>query len=143
MMQYLIIDGYNIINKWPDLIRAKQKSMELAREKLNTIIQKYTDFKEIKVTIVYDGAGQERSRIEGNPEIIFSKNYESADAIIESLVYNYDNPEQILVATDDNNQRNFIIGAGAYYVSAEGLMSEVNETLADMRKALEKDHPYA
>lgn len=142
-MQYLIIDGYNIINKWPDLIRAKQKSMELAREKLNTIIQKYTDFKEIKVTIVYDGAGQERSRIEGNPEIIFSKNYESADAIIESLVYNYDNPEQILVATDDNNQRNFIIGARAYYVSAEGLMSEVNETLADMRKALEKDHPYA
>ncbi len=77
MLQYLLIDGYNIIYSWPDLIKAKAKSIELARDKLNTVIQKYSDFKKIKVTIVYDGRNSERTETEDNPKIIFSKGGDS------------------------------------------------------------------
>lgn len=28
------VDGYNIINSWPELIHIKENSLELAREKL-------------------------------------------------------------------------------------------------------------
>ena len=141
MLQHLIIDGYNIINKWPDLIKAKDKSMELAREKLNTIIQKYSDFKGIKVTIVYDGKGPERTETKDNPKIIFSKGGETADTVIEYLVCNHKSPEEITVATDDSVQRNFVTSAGAHSVSADDFMSEVNETLVDMREALKRSYP--
>lgn len=136
MAEYLIIDGYNIISKWPDLAENKQKNIEFARQKLNNIIQKYIDYKGIKVTIVYDGAGPDKSIINGSPEIIFSKGTESADSIIESLVYNHQSPEQIIVATDDNIQRNFIVTAGAWYVSANDLETEVAEVLEEMRTKL-------
>lgn len=137
MHSWLIIDGYNIINKWPDLAKAKQKSIEFAREKLNTIIQKYSDFKEMDVTIVYDGKGTERELIKGNPSIIFSKSAETADAVIEYLVYNSDKSKGITVATDDNAQRNFVVCAGADCISAEKLMNEVKQALAEMRKMLD------
>ena len=136
MLQHLIIDGYNIINKWPDLIKAKDKSMELAREKLNTIIQKYSDFKGIKAIIVYDGKGPERTETKDNPRIIFSKGGETADAVIEYLAYNHKSPEEITVATDDSVQRNFVVGAKAYCISSEELEAEVKETLLEMRKML-------
>ena len=136
MLQHLIIDGYNIINKWPDLIKAKNKSIELAREKLNTIIQKYSDFKGIKAIIAYDGRGPERTETKDNPKIIFSKGGETADTVIEYLVCNHKSPEEITVATDDSVQRNFIVGAGAHSVSADDLEAEVKETLLEMRKML-------
>jgi len=136
MYSWLIIDGYNIIHKWPDLVKAKLKNIEFAREKFNTIIQKYSDFKGIKITIVYDGQGKERSNTKDNPEIVFSKSTETADSIIEYLVQNHDNPKEILVATDDNVQRSFIITAGAWYISAADFESEVNSVLGDMRKRL-------
>lgn len=141
MYSWLIIDGYNIISKWPDLAKAKRKSIEFAREKLNTIIQKYSDFKEIEVTIVYDGKGGERELIKGNPSIIFSKSAETADAVIEYLVYNNNKSKEITVATDDNVQRNFVICAGANCISAEKLMNEVKQTLVEMRKILDNEKP--
>ncbi len=143
MLQHLIIDGYNIINKWPDLIEAKKESIELAREKLNTLVQKYSDFKGIKTAIVYDGKNSKRTETKDNPKIIFSKGGETADTVIEYLVQNHENPDEITVATDDNIQRNFIVGAKAHYISAEDFMLEVNRALADMRDTLERGHPYA
>ncbi len=136
MSTYLIIDGYNIINKWPELIKAKNQTIEFAREKLNTIIQKYADFKNTKTTIVYDGAGREREKIEGTPQIIYSKGTETADAVIEYIVKNYETPGDIIVATDDNVQRNFIVTAGAWYMSAQDLENEVKAALVEMRKLL-------
>ena len=133
---WLIIDGYNVIYKWSDLLKAKHKSIEFAREKLNTLIQKYSDFKGIKATIAYDGKSSNREEIEGNPKIIYSKNKETADAVIESLVYNYDKPGEITVVTDDNIQRNFVIGAGAHCISADQFETELNEALSEMREML-------
>ncbi len=135
-VSWLIIDGYNVINKWPELIKAKHKSIEFAREKLNTLIQKYSDFKGIKATIVYDGKGNNREEMEGNPKIIYSKNKETADAVIESLAYNYDKPDEITVVTDDNIQRNFVIGAGAHCISADQFETELSEALTEMREML-------
>jgi len=136
MYSWLIIDGYNIINKWGSLLKAKNESIEFARETLNTIIQKYSDYKDIKVTIVYDGKNPEREEISGSPNIIFSKRNETADTIIEFLVYNADNPAEITVATDDNIQRSLVMGAGAWFISAKELEAEVDETLKQMRKKL-------
>ncbi|UCH12874.1 MAG: NYN domain-containing protein [Candidatus Omnitrophota bacterium] len=133
---WLIIDGYNVINKWPELIKAKDKSIEFAREKLNTLVQKYSDFKGIKTTIAYDGKGRSSEELEGNPKIIYSKNKETADAVIESLVYNYDKPGEITVVTDDNIQRNFVIGAGARCISADQFETELSEALTEMRQML-------
>ncbi|MBN1404976.1 MAG: NYN domain-containing protein [Candidatus Omnitrophica bacterium] len=132
---WLIIDGYNIINKWPGLIGAKHKSIGFAREKLNTIMQKYCDYKKTKVTIVYDGKGEEREVEKGNPEIIFSKTSETADSVIEYLAYN-NKSQGLTVATDDGVLRNFIITTGVDCVSAKNLMDEVDGALSQMREGL-------
>ena len=38
MGEFLIIDGYNVINAWPDLIRLKEINFEHARLKLIDIL---------------------------------------------------------------------------------------------------------
>ncbi|HEO63794.1 MAG TPA: hypothetical protein ENN78_00815 [Candidatus Omnitrophica bacterium] len=136
MSSFLIIDGYNIINKWPKLIKAKCKSIELAREALYNIVQKYSDFTGTKATIVYDGKGKESQHIKGDVDVIFSSEKETADSIIETLVYNAKEPNRIKVVTDDNVQRNMVMGMGSFTLSCRSFEKEVGQAQKDLTQHL-------
>lgn len=64
MFSHLIIDGYNIINKWPSLKKAKSKSLDFARQQFIDTVEKYSDYTGIKVTIVFDGKGEMLQRVD-------------------------------------------------------------------------------
>lgn len=134
---YLIIDGYNIINKWPRLIKARQKSIESARAELFNIIQAYCDYAGAEGIIVYDGKGKERSAENTNPRIIFSRKGETADTIIESLVYNFDDKSKVKVVTEDRAQGDMIVGMGAFVLSTERLELEIKSASSSMEDFIE------
>jgi len=142
MSSYLIIDGYNIINKWPNLIQAKEKSIEFARSELFYIIQKYADAKDLDAVIVYDGRASERSLEKGNPTVIYSKRSETADTVIESLVYNFTTDKnqksglQIRVVTGDRIISNMVLGMGAAVSSPEIFASELKTGIQYMREGI-------
>jgi len=114
---YLIIDGYNVINKIPYLVNAQNLSMESARDKLFKIFQEYCDFSLVEGLIVYDGNQSARTVEDGNPAVIFAKCNECADTIIESLIYNMENKQDARVVTDDRVISNLVTGMGAFTMS--------------------------
>jgi len=50
----LIVDGYNVINAWAELIKLKDQSLEHARDKLVEMMAGYGAYKGYRVTVVYD-----------------------------------------------------------------------------------------
>lgn len=134
----LIIDGYNLITNRPKLIKAKRKGIESARAELFNLMQAYCDFTAQEAIIVYDGSQKERSVEDANPTVIFSKKGESADTVIESLVYNLDDKSNVKVVTDDRALENLIVGMGASVISAKSLELEVKSASSSLRDFIEE-----
>jgi predicted RNA-binding protein with PIN domain len=133
MSSYLIVDGYNIIAKLPSLVKAKRKSIEFARARLCELIEAYCDYNGAKGTIVFDGGQREQQEEGDNPKVIFSKKGESADTIIESLVYNCDDKINTRVVTDDRAIRNMVVGMGASCISINMFEDELKSVLSSMK----------
>ena len=54
MGEYLIIDGYNVINAWKDFAQLRQENLEHARELLVAGVAEYAAFKGYKAIVVFD-----------------------------------------------------------------------------------------
>lgn len=134
MGEYLIIDGYNVINAWPDLIRLKEINFEHARLKLIDILSDYAGFKGIEIIIVFDAhqvkGGQGNKEEQEKLQIIYTPENNTADMVIEKLVSELQCQERenkIYVATSDRVEQNIILGKGAYRISSRELLLEVQE----------------
>ena len=54
MGEYLIIDGYNVINAWKDFAQLRQENLEHARELLVAGVAEYAAFKGYRAVVVFD-----------------------------------------------------------------------------------------
>jgi predicted RNA-binding protein with PIN domain len=134
----LIVDGYNVISGWPELALLKSQSLEHARDKLVEYMVNYKAYTGIHVIVVFDGcyvkgASGNRSSA-GGIEIIFSKEGETADMVIERLVSLWPPNQLVAVATSDWVEQQLILGKGAIRVSARELSQKVNESMHKLRK---------
>lgn len=140
--RYLLVDGYNIINAWEDLIRASKISLETAREKLIEAMANYSALTGIKVWVVFDAHMVERSRrgkySAGNVDVIFTKEGETADQYIEKVVDAIGRECEVLVATSDWVEQQIVMGRGAFRISARELKLEVEKWADVQRKREEK-----
>ncbi len=129
----LLIDGYNIINAWPELIALKENSLEHARDKLTEIMTGYGAFKKYNVILVFDAHGVVGTdscyRINDSTEVVYTKEGETADSYIEKMVYYLLRPDvrsgRVYVVTSDWAEQLVILGAGAYRISARELLQDV------------------
>lgn len=135
----IFIDGYNLINKWPRLMKAKRESIESARAELFNIIQAYCDYTAQEGIIVYDGKGKERSFEDTNPRVIFSRKGETADTVIEAMVYNIDDKTKVRVVTEDRALENMITGMSASLLSAENLESEIRSVSSSIKDFIDEN----
>ena len=133
MGRVLILDGYNIVNAWPDLIKAKDESLETAREKLIDVVVNYAALTGYKVVLVFDGhkmKGNTGSREMCNDvEIVYSKYNETADQVIERMVSLFPSHEVCVVTADEVEQR-LIFGRGALRMTPGEFYQEVVNVLA-------------
>lgn len=53
-MDILIVDGYNMIGAWPELVQLKQRDLAAARDRLIEILAEYQGFTGFKVIVVFD-----------------------------------------------------------------------------------------
>lgn len=131
MQEYLIVDGYNIINAWPVFEKLRVESFEHARAKLIEILSNYQGSTDSRVIIVFDahlvkGGSQKKELIDGI-EVIFSQENETADNVIEKLVGTLPIQSKITVATSDWVEQTLVLGRGAVRMSARELFLEINE----------------
>ena len=48
-MRVIFIDGYNVINSWPNLKKSKNYSYDIARTELTEMLENYAAFNSCKI----------------------------------------------------------------------------------------------
>jgi predicted RNA-binding protein with PIN domain len=129
-MDVLVVDGYNVIGAWEELVALKQKDIGQARDRLIEILVEYQAFTHHRVIIVFDALfvkGKESRKAVKTVEIIYTKEEETADECIERLVKSLKNVKnQVYVATSDYMEQRTIFSRGALRISARELLIEIN-----------------
>jgi hypothetical protein len=121
--RYLIVDGHSIIFAWPELRKLQGRRSALARETLLKQLRHYQDWTAVRVVIVFDGKGKkiDASSEPGDVQIFYSREGQSADAIIERLASKYAKRFELMVATSDTIEAQTVQACGAEWISSEGL----------------------
>jgi predicted RNA-binding protein with PIN domain len=140
MNEYLVVDGYNIIGAWPQLVKLKDINLEEARDQLIHMLADYQAFTGIQVCVVFDayhipglGGKYEQSKL----RIVYTKEKETADELIESLVSEMiGRRKRVYVATSDMTEQNVIFGKGALRLSARELLGKIKENDQELQRKL-------
>jgi predicted RNA-binding protein with PIN domain len=136
--QYLIVDGYNIIFAWEDLAAVAAHDLDAARRGLLNALSSYAGYKKCRTVVVFDGY-----KVKGNPgtkeqfhnlQVVYTAEGETADAYIESLVYEIGSNYNLKVATSDGLVQLSSLRSGVLRMSARELRREVEDARVDMRK---------
>lgn len=131
---YLIVDGYNVINAWGELKEISKKNLEESREKLNEILSEYASFKGVYTIVVYDAYKVKNSiyrEVEsGNFKVVYTKEKQTADSYIEKLIAEFGPKKHlnIRVATDDMVEQQMVLGKGASRISTRELLIEIENS---------------
>ena len=130
-MKTMFIDGYNVINSWPNLKTVKDYSYDTARQKLTEILQNYATYKGYKIFIVFDahmvqGNVGKRENLEG-VAIIYTKEGETADNYIEKSIDRIGRKSDVCVVTSDSLEQQIAFQRGAIRMSSLELYFEVEE----------------
>lgn len=136
----LIVDGHSMIFQWPELSQSYAAAGASVRESLVRMLTALQDNSDWTVAVVFDGRGAKPSS-EGSPDgikIFYSKDGQTADAIIERLAAKYAPRCDVTVATDDHLERTTVESFGAISISSRQLQSEIEAAARDIQTALQR-----
>lgn len=122
MKEWLLIDGYNVINHWQEFNKIREENLEHARELLRAMVIEYGVYKGQQVILVFDALevqGVAKEEVVGGCTVVFTAEGETADSWIERKVYSLVNAgTDVYVVTSDFAEQMSILGSGAYRISA-------------------------
>jgi predicted RNA-binding protein with PIN domain len=140
--QDLIVDGYNIIFAWDTLAETAKSDLETARRHLMDILSNYAGFRKCRVVLVFDGY-----KAKGNPgeklqhhniQVVYTREGETGDAYIESLVAQIGSNYAVRVASSDSLIQLSSLRSGVLRVSARELLEEIRRSQKEMEAFLGK-----
>jgi|LSQX01.1.fsa_nt_gb small GTP-binding protein len=140
-IEYLILDGYNVIFAWDDLREIAQDNLPTARDMLIDMMSNYKSMVNSEVIIVFDAykiKGGERS-VEnyGGIYVVYTEEAESADTYIEKITYQMKSKYRVRVVSSDNAEQTIVLGNKARPVRAQTFRKEydaVNESIQQWLK---------
>jgi protein of hypothetical function DUF901 len=129
--EYYIVDGYNVINAWPELIRLRG-NLDEARDVLVRILAEYGAFENYEMTIVFDALFTEAEErvieLGRHLRVIYTGAGETADSCIERIAYRaVREGREVHVVTSDSAEQSVILGAGAYRIPSPELRRSVKK----------------
>jgi predicted RNA-binding protein with PIN domain len=129
----LIVDGYNMIGAWPELVLLKnQDRLEDAREALLNRLSNYSKYEGLKIIVVFDAQlvpGVTQSYSKYQLQVIFTEQGETADSYIERIAGELnDYLTQVTVATSDLAEQWVVFSQGALRASARELYQNIKKT---------------
>jgi hypothetical protein len=142
MGEYLIVDGYNVINAWKEFAQIRQTSLEHARELLLAGVSEYAAFKGYRAIVVFDAldvAGAASMEIAHGIQVVYTGEGETADSWIERRAYELGHgaeKSKVFVVTSDYAEQMNILGAGAYRVSAREFREDYKRTKRQIAERL-------
>ena len=139
--KYLLVDGYNVIFAWDELSKmAENKNMDGARYKLMDRLCNYKALHDTNVILVFDAY-----RVKGNTgsvekyhniDVVYTKEKETADSYIERVTHEIGKKYDVRVVTSDNVESVIIYGNGAYRVTSENFLCEVESAEKEIMQFL-------
>lgn len=125
--KYLIVDGHSVLFHWTELRQLQARQPRKAREELRKRMELLHDSSHWRVTLVFDGAGSkpDATREAKSMALIYSQKGQTADAIIEQIVAGHPKPEEILVITADEAEKQTVEALGASCFSPDWLEAEL------------------
>ena len=140
--QYLIVDGYNIIFAWDELANVARDDLEAARRQLMDALSNYAGFRKHRVVLVFDGYKVKGNLGEKtqyhNIQVVYTKENETGDNYIESLVSQIGSNYNIRVATSDSLVQLSAIRNGVLRMSARELKEEIAIAKKEMQQHYRK-----
>lgn len=132
----LLVDGYNVINNWPELSVLKEQDLAHARDKLVADLSEFQALCGIQVIVVYDAhfvkGGVEHRESSQGVEVIYTKEGETADNWIERYAAEHhsipaNNNIPLFVTTYDWLEQRIISAQGAYRVTPQELWQDMKK----------------
>lgn len=106
-MNKIIIDGYNMIHRVPELRQYLNESLEKARDELILLLKSYLVRSEAVITLVFDGNLPPFDFGASSPHkyltIKFSKFPLKADSLIKDLIKKEENKKSLTVVSEDSD----------------------------------------
>ncbi len=112
-----IIDGNNLIGCAPDFSLGDPE----ARGKMVSIIRKFQESKNTKVTVVFDGepqGGERRQPINAKLIVVYPRYGLSADDEIKHILEGYQHVKETVLVTADRELKDFARGLGVRTVNS-------------------------
>jgi hypothetical protein len=145
MRDVLLVDGYNMIGSWPQLVAMSRISLQEARDHLLNQLADYQAFSGRRVIVVFDAykvPGLGGAFAQNKITVHFTKEKETADECIERFVHELmHRRRQIYVATSDSVEQHVAFGQGALRISARELLLELEQNKRDVKQYIDVDRP--
>ncbi len=141
-MEYLLVDGYNIINAWKDIFDLDKESLEECREKLINMLSNYEGYRKIRIIAVFDAhlvkGSQKNVEYFDNIVVVYTGKNQTADNYIERFVYKYSDIYTIWVATSDYLEQTIVLRNGGVRITPRELRKEIEGTHRNMTRDYSK-----
>lgn len=137
MEQVLIVDGHSAIFTWPDLRALHQSSTAVGRQELVAMMTRYQDATGHKVVIVFDGKGSKTDHLggsDGDILVMYSRDGETADSVIERIVARMSATVRITVASNDRLELDTVSAFGGECMGLKSLRELIDRADKDHRK---------
>lgn len=139
-MEYMLVDGYNIINAWRDVFNVDREPLEDCRDRLASMLSNYQGYRNLNIILVFDAhllkGSQEKEINFDNIKIIYTKENESADNYIEKFVHKLGNTYTIRVVTSDYLEQTMVFSNGGIRMSPRELREELETADKDIKPLL-------
>jgi len=137
---YLFIDGYNLINYSSKLKKIAAVDLESARKKLIDLVVEYSAYQGEITCIVFDAYQTKykkaKEEMVGGVKVVFTKEYQTADAYIEGQVEKLaaNKRNVVRVVTGDLLEQQLILGSGGYRVSPREFLRAVEQVKKNVKE---------
>lgn len=142
-VEYVLVDGYNVIHAWDNLRSMVNEHMDVARNLLINTLCNYQGYKKCELILVFDaykikGHMREVEKF-NNITIVYTKEAETADMYIERASYKLAKNNRVRVVTSDGMEQLIILGNGAIRVSAREFREEIDNAENEIRAIIDGD----
>jgi uncharacterized protein len=132
----ILVDGYSLLHNWPELAPGRARHSSAARDELIRILTLYQDASGTPVSIFFDGSGQRGGRQRASNlaaiEVLYSRQGQTADQMIERAVHRFGPYGEVLAVTDDFAERDTVISLGGNAASCGNFIRDVENALTEL-----------
>jgi uncharacterized protein len=117
MSWVVLVDGYNVLQSWPQFAHQLETQFELARNRLIRMVANFADFQGHRVVVVFDAPRRDYPKVKRKKqeglEVVYTKRNQTADDYIIRWIKRYKGGKHIEVITSDRELGSSVRRLGA------------------------------